>query len=70
MNDAPGIDNKEMKRLLEARLTELEGLIRNGIGSRIDTELDQQRIGRLSRLENSPATMMCIDCASKVGGQT
>lgn len=120
MNDAPGIDTGKMKRLLEARLAELGELIRSGAENRTDTELDQQRIGRLSRmdamqqqamedethrrrerefektkaalgrieegdygycsacdepiaakrLENDPAAMMCIDCASKVGGQS
>lgn len=120
MNDAPGIDTREMKRLLETRLAELEGFIRSGAENRTDTELDQQRIGRLSRmdamqqqamddethrrrerefektkaalrrieegdygycsacdepiapkrLENDPAAMMCIDCASKVGEQS
>jgi DnaK suppressor protein len=115
MTDAPGIDPKAMKGLLDARLAELEELIKSGAENRTDTELDQQRIGRLSRmdamqqqamedethrrrekelvrvksallrlgagdygyctacdeiiaikrLENDPATMLCIDCANK-----
>jgi DnaK suppressor protein len=115
MADAPGIDPKAMERLLDARFAELEALIKSGTENRTDTELDQQRIGRLSRmdamqqqamedethrrrehelvrvksallrlaagdygyctacdeiiaprrLENDPATMLCIDCANK-----
>jgi len=115
MADTPGIDLKAMKRLLDARLAELGELIKSGAKNRTDTELDQQRIGRLSRmdamqqqamedethrrrekelvrvksallrltagdygyctacddviavkrLENDPATMLCIDCANK-----
>lgn len=51
MTDAPGIDTKKMKQALESRRTELETLIRSGEEHRTDTELDQQRMGRLSRMD-------------------
>ena len=51
MTDAPGMDLPAMKQLLDAREAELEKLIRSGADNRTDTELDQQRIGRLSRMD-------------------
>jgi len=51
MNDAPGIDTTKMSRLLETRRADLEAFIHNAAENRTDTELDQQRIGRLSRMD-------------------
>ncbi len=51
MNDAPGIDTKAMQAALDARVAELEALLESAAISRTDTELDQQRIGRLSRMD-------------------
>jgi len=115
MSKAPGVDRKKMKKLLVSRREELLTLIDVGEETKTDTELDQQRIGRLSRmdamqqqamedetgrrrdkelhriasaldrlesddfgyctacdepiaikrLENDPATLLCISCAQK-----
>ena len=51
MSDATGKDMPATKRLLDARLAELEALIRSGAENRTDTALDQARIGRLSRMD-------------------
>lgn len=51
MSQAPGIDVKKMKKLLLARRKELQTLIDSGEETKTDTELDQQRIGRLSRMD-------------------
>jgi DnaK suppressor protein len=115
MSSAPKIDIKAMKKRLLARRKELEHVIEARAETQTDAELDQQRIGRLSRmdaiqqqameeetgrrrdqeidrikaalqriegddfgycgacekpialkrLENDPATPLCIDCAGK-----
>ena len=51
MSNAPSIDTKKMQKLLAARREELLTLIDVGEETRTDTELDQQRIGRLSRMD-------------------
>ena len=51
MSKAPSVDTKKMKKLLAARREELLTLIDVGEETRTDTELDQQRIGRLSRMD-------------------
>ena len=48
MSKAPSVDRKKMKNLLGARQEELLTLIDVGEETRTDTELDQQRVGRLS----------------------
>ncbi len=50
MSKAPGIDVKKMKKTLVAWRKELLTLIDSGEETKTDTELDQQRIGRLSRM--------------------
>ena len=117
MGSAPKIDLKAMKKRLIDRRKELEHVIESSAETKTDTELDQQRIGRLSRmdaiqqqameeetgrrrdqelarieaalkriddddfgfcaacdepiapkrLENDPATLLCIECAAKAG---
>ena len=51
MTSAPGIDTKAMKRRLLARRKELEQLIESSADTRTDANLDQQRVGRLSRID-------------------
>ena len=51
MNTAPGIDTNAMRQRLLARRTELEQLIESSADTRTDRNLDQQRIGRLSRVD-------------------
>lgn len=51
MSKAPSVDTKKMKKLLAARREKLFTLIDVGEETRTDTELDQQRIGRLSRMD-------------------
>lgn len=51
MSTAPGIDTNTMKRRLLARRKELEQLIESSADTRTDRNLDQQRIGRLSRVD-------------------
>lgn len=115
MNAAPKIDIKKIKKRLVDRRNELEHIIEVSAETNTEAELDQQRIGRLSRmdamqqqameeetgrrrdqelarieaalqriesedygfctacdepiapkrLENDPATPLCIDCASR-----
>lgn len=115
MSTAPKIDAKKMKKRLVDRRKELEHVIEASAETNTEAELDQQRIGRLSRmdamqqqameeetgrrreqelgrievalqrieddefgyctacegliaakrLENDPATPLCIDCASR-----
>jgi DnaK suppressor protein len=115
MSSAPNIDLKAMKKRLLERRKELEHVIEARAETQTDAELDQQRIGRLSRmdaiqqqameeetarrrdqeidrieaalqriedddfgycgvceepiapkrLENDPATPLCVDCAGK-----
>ncbi len=117
MSAAPKIDAKKMKKKLLERRKELEHVIEASAETNTEAELDQQRIGRLSRmdamqqqameeethrrrdqelarieaalsrieaddygfcnacdepiapkrLENDPATPLCIQCASKAG---
>ena len=117
MSAAPKIDLKKMKKRLLDRRSELEHVIEASADTNTETELDQQRIGRLSRmdamqqqameeethrrrdqelarieaalkriddddygycnacdepiaikrLENDPATPLCIECASRAG---
>ena len=51
MSNAPGIDIEAMKRRLLARRKELEQLIESSADTRTDSNLDPQRIGRLSRMD-------------------
>ena len=51
MTNVPGIDVKAMKRRLLARRKELEKLIESSADTRADSNLDQQRVGRLSRVD-------------------
>jgi DnaK suppressor protein len=51
MSTAPGIDSKKIQKLLAARREELLTLIDVGEETKTDTELDQQRVGRLSRMD-------------------
>ncbi len=51
MSKAPKIDVKKVKKLLVSRREELLSLIDSGEENRTDPELDQQRIGRLSRMD-------------------
>lgn len=51
MSKAPSVDRKKMKNLLGARQEELLTLIDVGEETRTDNELDQQRVGRLSRMD-------------------
>lgn len=51
MSSAPGIDTNLMKERLLARQKELEQLIESSMDTRTGRELDQQRIGRLSRID-------------------
>lgn len=117
MSSAPNIDTAAMKKRLLERRKELEGVIESRAETQTDAELDQQRIGRLSRmdamqqqameeetgrrrdqeldriraalqriedddfgycgmceeaialkrLENDPATPLCVSCAEKAG---
>ena len=51
MSSAPKIDIKAMKKRLLERRKELEHVIEARAETQTDTELDQQRIGRLSRMD-------------------
>ncbi len=51
MNAVPGIDEKKLKKVLLARQRELLTLISVGEVIKTETELDQQRVGRLSRMD-------------------
>lgn len=51
MGSALGIDIATMRECLIARREELEQLIVSSADTRTDRELDQQRIGRLSRMD-------------------
>ena len=51
MSSAPKIDIKAMKKRLLERRNELEHVIETSAETKTDTELDQQRIGRLSRMD-------------------
>tara|TARA_Y100001936_G_scaffold254120_2_gene325213 strand:- start:7137 stop:7490 length:354 start_codon:yes stop_codon:yes gene_type:complete len=47
----PAIDIKKMKKVLVARRKELLSIIESGEETKTDTDLDQQRVGRLSRMD-------------------
>ena len=51
MSSAPNIDIKAMKKHLLERRKELEQVIEARAETKTDSELDQQRIGRLSRMD-------------------
>lgn len=51
MSNAPGIDIQAMKRRLLARRREIEQLIESSADTRTDSNLDTQRVGRLSRMD-------------------
>ena len=51
MSSAPNIDTDAMKKRLLDRRKELKAVIESSAGTRTDVELDQQRIGRLSRMD-------------------
>lgn len=51
MADEPLVDVAAMKRVLEARRGELEALIAGGEAQRNESELEQQREGRLARMD-------------------
>ena len=51
MSSAPNIDIKAMKKRLLERRKELEHVIEARAETQTDAELDQQRIGRLSRMD-------------------
>ena len=51
MSNSPVIDEKKMKKVLIARKKELLTIISIGEENSINTELDQQRVGRLSRMD-------------------
>lgn len=52
MSSAPGIDIKAMKKRLQGRRKELMHLIESRSETTTDAELDQQRVGRLSRIDS------------------
>ena len=52
MSKVPGVDRRKMKSLLVERREELLMLLDAGIENRTDNDLDQQRIGRLSRMDS------------------
>ena len=52
MSKVPGVDRRKMKSLLVKRREELLMLLDAGIENRTDNDLDQQRIGRLSRMDS------------------
>lgn len=51
MSTAPKIDSKKMKKRLLDRRKELEHVIEVSAETKTEAELDQQRIGRLSRMD-------------------
>ena len=51
MNSAPNVDTEQMRKRLLDRRKELEGVIESRAETRTDADLDQQRIGRLSRMD-------------------
>ena len=51
MTATPGIDTNAMKKRLLGRRRELEEIIRSSVETKTDPDLDQQRIGRLSRMD-------------------
>lgn len=51
MAGKPKVDVAAMKRVLVARREELETLIAHGEAQRTDTDLEQQREGRLARMD-------------------
>ena len=51
MSSAPKIDIKAMKKRLLDRRKELEHVIESRAETQTEAELDQQRIGRLSRMD-------------------
>ena len=51
MNKAPSIDKTKMKSFLVERREELLLLLEVGEENKTDNDLDQQRIGRLSRMD-------------------
>ena len=51
MSKVPDLDIKEINKFLVARQEELLALIKSGEKTKTDTDLDQQRVGRLSRMD-------------------
>jgi len=51
MAGKPKIDVAAMKRVLDTRRAELEALIASGDAHRSETDLEQQREGRLARMD-------------------
>jgi DnaK suppressor protein len=51
MSSAPNIDLKAMKKRLLERRKELEHVMEARAETQTDSELDQQRVGRLSRMD-------------------
>ena len=51
MAGKPKIDVAAMKRVLDARHQELEGMIATGDAQRTEADLEQQREGRLARMD-------------------
>jgi len=51
MSSAPNIDIKAMKKRLLARRKELQHVMESRAETQTDSDLDQQRIGRLSRMD-------------------
>ena len=51
MAGKPKVDGAAMKRVLDARREELETLIAHGDAQRTETDLEQQREGRLARVD-------------------
>ncbi len=51
MAGKPKIDVAAMKRVLDARREELESIIATGEAQRTETDLEQQREGRLARMD-------------------
>jgi DnaK suppressor protein len=61
VSDEPEIDVEEYRALLEARLTELTALAESSRESRAPVTLDQQSVGRLSRMDALQGQAMALE---------
>lgn len=61
MSDRSDIDVSSMKARLEARRDELMQLAEAGAGARKPVELDQTRVGRLSRMDALQSQAMSLE---------
>lgn len=61
MSDAPGIDVAAFRHRLEALESELESVAASGAEAAQPVELDQSRVGRLSRMDAMRSQAMSVE---------